>query len=99
VAQGNVHIDGKSESQGTFGALADRATYEQSKDVLLLEGASRTPAQLWLRRSAGVEVTPITAGRIHYDRSTGLPKVESLHPLEITPGNLEKADLPRSAPR
>jgi hypothetical protein len=99
IAQGNVHIDGSSESQGTFGALADRATYEQSKDVFLLEGASRTPAQLWLRRNAGVEVTPITAGRIRYDRSTGLPKVERLQPLEITPGNLEKADLPHSAPR
>jgi hypothetical protein len=98
-AKGNVHIDGQSESQGAFGALADRATYEQSKDVFLLEGASRTPARLWLRRNAGVEVTPITAGRIRYDRATGLPKIERLQPLEIMPGNLEKADLPRSAPR
>jgi hypothetical protein len=98
-AKGNVRIDGHSESQGTFGALADRATYEQSKDVFLLEGASRTPAQLWLRRYPGEEVTPLSAGRIRYDRSTGLPKIERFQTLEITPRNLENADLPRSAPR
>jgi hypothetical protein len=98
-AKGNVHIDGHSESQGTFGAVADRATYEQSKDVFLLEGGSRTPAQLWLRRYPGEQVTPLTAGRIRYDRTTGLPKVERFQHFEITPGNLEKADLPRSAPR
>ncbi|HEX2474380.1 MAG TPA: hypothetical protein VHK01_06535, partial [Lacipirellulaceae bacterium] len=98
-AKGNVRIDGHSESQGTFGALADRATYEQSKDVFFLEGASRTPAQLWLRRYPGEEVTPLSAGRIRYDRTTGLPKVERFQHLEITPRNLENADLPRSAPR
>jgi hypothetical protein len=98
-AKGNVHIDGQSESQGIFGAIADRATYEQAKDVFLLEGATRTPAQLWLRRYPGEQVTPLSAGRIRYDRSTGLPKVERFQYLEIGPENLEKAERLRSAPR
>jgi hypothetical protein len=98
-AKGNVHIDGQSESQGVFGALADRATYEESKDVFLLEGAMRTPAQLWLRRYPGEQVTPLSAGRIRYDRSTGLPKVEGFQSFEITPGTLENAERIRAAPR
>jgi hypothetical protein len=98
-AKGNVHIDGHTESQGIFGALADRATYEQSKDVFVLEGTTRTSAQLWLRRYPGEQVTPLSAGRIRYDRSTGLPKVERFQYLEITPGNLENAERPRPGPR
>jgi hypothetical protein len=98
-AKGNVHIDGQTESQGVFGALADRATYEQSKDVFVLEGGTRSPAQLWLRRYPGEQVTPLSAGRIWYDRSTGLPKVERFQNLIITPGNLEKAERPGSVPR
>jgi hypothetical protein len=98
-ATGNVQIGGQAEEQGTFGAVADRATYEQAKDVFVLEGGGRTPAQLWLRRYPGEEVTPLSAGRIRYDRSTGLPKVERFQHFEITPRNLEKADRPRAAPR
>ncbi|HEY3391229.1 MAG TPA: hypothetical protein VGK58_00870 [Lacipirellulaceae bacterium] len=98
-AKGNVHIDGQTESQGIFGALADRATYEEIKDVFVLEGGTRNPAQLWLRRYPGEQVTPLSAGRIRYDRSTGLPKVERFQNFEITPGNLEKAERPGSVPR
>jgi phage gp45-like len=98
-AKGNVRIDGHSESQGTFGAVADRATYEQVKDVFVLEGGLRTPAQLWLQRYPGEQVAPLSAGRIRYDRTTGLPKVERFQHFEITPRNLENADRPRPAPR
>jgi hypothetical protein len=98
-AKGNVHIDGQSESQGVFGALADRATYEQSKEMFLLEGATRTPAQLWLRRYPGEQVTPLSAGRIWYDRSTGLAKIERFQNVIISPENLENAERPSRAPR
>jgi hypothetical protein len=98
-ARGNVRIDGQSESQGIFGAVADRATYEQTKDVFLLEGGARSLAQLWLRRYPGEQVTPLSAGRIRYDRTTGLPKVERFQFLEITPQNLEKADSSGPGPR
>jgi hypothetical protein len=88
-ATGNVQIDGSTESHGLFSATADRSSYEQVKDVFMLEGSSRSPARLWLRRYAGEQATPLSAERIRYDRKTGLPKIERFHLLELTPEVLE----------
>lgn len=70
-ATGNVRIDGQSEAEGRFGASAESASYEQSKDVFVLEGSEGTPATLWRRQGADDNSPPLHAQRINYDRSTG----------------------------
>ena len=48
-ATGDVRIAGQVPNQGEFSVQADRASYDQTKDALILEGDERTPAKLWRR--------------------------------------------------
>jgi hypothetical protein len=84
-AQGNVQIDGRSAAQGTFGARADSASYEQAKDVLLLKGTTRAPAQVWQRRGPGDNAPPYTAQTIRYVRATGEVSGKGIQYLEYVP--------------
>lgn len=70
-AKGNVKIDGRSESEGRFGAQADSASFDQLKDVYVLEGSDRAPAMLWRRQSADDNSPPMYAKSIRYNRKTG----------------------------
>lgn len=90
----NVRIEGQSTGQGTFGATADRASYEQAKEKFILEGNARTPATLWQRRFPGDRPTPNEANKIEYDRLTGKVKVYGIRSFEFSPppsSNLQNA--------
>jgi hypothetical protein len=87
-ASGNVRIDGQAPGQGPFSAQAGRASYEQAKDVFLLEGDGRTPATLW---RAGQQGAPPAARMIRYDRRTGDVSVSGIQYIEITPTDIENA--------
>src|SRR4029079_5492185 len=43
LASGDVRIDGKVPKKGEFSVQAGRASYEQTKDLFILEGDMRTP--------------------------------------------------------
>jgi hypothetical protein len=93
-ASGDVRIDGKVPEKGEFSVQAGRASFEQAKDLFILEGDMRTPATLWRRDINGVDAPRIEARKILYVRSTGDAKVEGIQPLEILPSDLQNARRP-----
>jgi hypothetical protein len=90
VAKSNVRIDGETLAQGQFRIQADRATYDKSKELFLLEGDTRTPAKLWRRPKTG-DSPPIEARKIYYTIPTNQVKVEGIQNLTIFPSDVEKA--------
>jgi hypothetical protein len=87
-AKHNVRIDGHSAERGAFAAQADRASYEQEKDVFLLEGDLRTPATIWY---AGQSGSPPAFKRITFSRSRQHVEVDGLLYMEFSSGDLESA--------
>jgi hypothetical protein len=69
-ASGNIRIDGQSESE-RFGAQADAASYDKSKDVFVLEGNPRAPGMLWRRKGVDDNSPPVYYTWLRYDRKTG----------------------------
>jgi hypothetical protein len=84
----NVRIDGHSADRGAFAAQADRASYEQEKDVFLLEGDLRAPATIWY---AGQSGPPPAFKRITYSRSRQHLEVDGMFYMEFSSGDLENA--------
>ena len=84
----NVRIDGHSAERGAFVAQADRASYEQSKDIFLLEGDLRAPATIWY---AGQSGAPPAFRRISFSRSTQHLEVGGMIYMEFSPADLESA--------
>jgi hypothetical protein len=98
LAQGNVRIDGQTTAQGVFGAQCDRASFEQAKDVFLMEGTDLAPATLWQKRPAAAESPPFAARRIRFVRNTGDVTVDGFKSIEFTPQSLPPAvTTPQSA--
>jgi hypothetical protein len=85
-AVGNVRIDSDSPTQGKFAATAERAAYEQAKELFILEGTDRAPATLWHRDHSNGQQIEHAARKIHYDRRTNQVRVDGGGPLEFTPG-------------
>ena len=54
----------------TYKALGSRITYAQAKDVLILEGDGRSPAELFQQKQAGAAAKRFTAQKILYWRKT-----------------------------
>jgi hypothetical protein len=89
----NVRLDGRSIERGAFGAQAQRASYDQSKDTFILEGDMRTPATLWY---AGQQGAPPAARKITFVPTTGDLKIEGLLFIEFTSQELDSASRPNS---
>ncbi len=90
-AMGNVRIDGQSPAQGAFSAQAATASYEQAKDVFILEGDGRVPATLWRGGQTG---PPPAARKITYQRSTGHITVDGIQYFEFSSDDFENARRP-----
>jgi hypothetical protein len=97
-ARGNVRIEGQSPTQGPFRIQADRGSYDKSKEMLLIEGDTRTPAKLWRHSKLG-DSPPIEARKIYYTIPTNQVKVEGIQSLEFSPSDVEKAQQQRAVPR
>jgi lipopolysaccharide export system protein LptA len=63
VAKGNAEVEGK-----TFNARADRLTYAEAKDLVVLEGDGRSNAELWRQTEIGGERSYAAARKILYWR-------------------------------
>ena len=96
-ATGDVRIAGQVPNQGEFSVQADSASYDQTKDALILEGDERTPAKLWRRTTAGADSAPTEARKIRYVRSTGETQVEGIQYFEFTPRDMQNAQRPKPA--
>ena len=78
LAEGNVKI----ESQ-TYTAGCDHASYDQAKDLLILEGDGRTGAELFRQYTIGGETTKTTAQRILYWPHTDHVKADNIGSLDL----------------
>ncbi len=83
-AQSNVQIQGTSPEFGSFTARAGRATYQQAKDLFMLEGSQQSPATIWQQRQLGGQFIQHSAQRIQYWRTTGKIAEDGFGPTEFT---------------
>jgi hypothetical protein len=67
-AEGNVLVEGRSR---TFTARAHRVSYDDAKQLLILEGKGWTDATLYLQEHTGTPPSTIPARKILYWISTG----------------------------
>jgi len=83
-AAGNTVLEGKSEKGDKFVARALRMTYDQAKDLLVLEGDGRTDAELFRQQQVGGPMSKATARKIHFWPSTNRLRVDGAHSLELS---------------
>jgi hypothetical protein len=95
-ATGSVQIDGQSPGQGVFAANAASASYEQLKELFVLEGTDRQPATLRHQSQVGGQFKLVTdtARRIQFNRLSGQVQQDGVHLFEYTP-----SDPPPAAPK
>lgn len=80
VAAGNTLVE-----SNTFTARAPRVTYAQGKDLLVIEGDARTPAELYHQKNAGGENSGTTAQRFMVWPSTNRVQVDGANFLDLAP--------------
>jgi hypothetical protein len=90
-ARRNVKVEGES-----FDAVAERLDYTQEKDVLVLQGTDRAPAQIWQQQGVGAERTHLEAREIEFDRRSNHIKITRARYLDV---NNIPSDKGRSRPR
>ncbi|HEX4000594.1 MAG TPA: hypothetical protein VHX65_18745 [Pirellulales bacterium] len=75
---GNVSVEG-----ATFRALANRMTYAEAKDLLVLEGDGRNDAELYRQDRVGSPPTRIAARRILYWRTANQVSVNDARYFDL----------------
>jgi hypothetical protein len=83
-ADGNVKIDGRSATGGRFVADGVTGSYDQSKQVVTLEGDGRYLANVSAQRRPNEPAYPLSGKMISYSMITGLPVVDGFHNAEFT---------------
>ena len=78
VASGNAHI-----ISSKFEATADRVSYSQANDMLVVEGTTRSNANLWFRRNPTARPDHLVAGKILYRLSDQWTEVQNLSLIHI----------------
>lgn len=83
VARGQTRVEGQSYTGLAFTGLAAQIRYDQSKDVLTLEGDGRSDARLYLQQSVGGQANHIAARKLQYSRSTGRYEIKDFGSLDL----------------
>ena len=79
VAQGNATAEGRQ-----FTARAQRMTYAQAKDLIVLEGTGRIDAQLWRQVQVGSPTSHVSARRILFWPTRNEVQVEGSRYLNLS---------------
>jgi hypothetical protein len=79
VARGNAYVEGQA-----FTARAERISYEQAKDQLILEGTGHTDAVLSHQERIGAPRSEIAARKILFWRKSQRVKVEDARMLDLS---------------
>ena len=82
-ASGNVEIEGHTPRIGDFEAHAQRLTYDQQKDLLILDGGT-SDARLWRENSTGTPTGTTVARKIRYTRSQNHIAIEDVRSLDMS---------------
>ncbi len=78
IATGNAHI-----TSSQFEATADRVSYSQANDMLVVEGTPRSDANLWFRRNPAARPDHLVAGKILYRLSDQWTEVQNVRNVKI----------------
>jgi lipopolysaccharide export system protein LptA len=79
LAQGNTYVEGQ-----TFTARGDRVSYEQSKELLVLEGTGRADAALSHQQRVGAPRSETAARKILYWTRTGRVEIDDARYLDLS---------------
>ncbi|MDA7978571.1 MAG: LptA/OstA family protein [Pirellulales bacterium] len=78
VASGNTTSEGKM-----FTANAERITYTESQQLLVMEGNSVRPAEFYLQKRVGDRPTRIAARKVKYNSKTGEYSLDGADSLDL----------------
>ncbi len=81
IATGNTHV-----TSPTLESTADRISYNDGNDQMVVEGTTRSPANLWYRQTARGQRQFLTASKIIYHPSTGTAETQGVRNLNISIG-------------
>jgi lipopolysaccharide export system protein LptA len=90
-ARGNTNVEGES-----FTAQAAQLNYSQDKDLLILQGTDRAPAELWRQQGPGTPRSHLAARKIEFWRRDNHIKIDKAQYLDVD--NIP-ADKGRSRPK
>ena len=82
VAYGNTDVEGKTPDGKNFKARGQRITYDEAKDLLILEGDGRNLAELFIQAQHGGAVTKYSAQTIRYWPNTGAVDTSGMRAIE-----------------
>jgi hypothetical protein len=85
-AVGNVSVEG-----ATFRALANRMTFAEAKDLLVLEGDGRAQAELYRQERVGAPPARIAARKILYWRSANQVSIDGARFFDLDQGTTATA--------
>lgn len=85
LARGDVTIEGTTDQQQRFKAIAGRASFNQFKDVFVLEGDGNTSATIYMWRGVGTAPQQSSARKITYWRTTGEIHAQDIRSIDLTP--------------
>jgi lipopolysaccharide export system protein LptA len=80
---GNTEVEGMNFNGQHFLAQSQRLSYDQAKDLLVLEGDGRSPATLWRWERLGDTPAKAAARKIRYWRSQGKADVDDAQMLDL----------------
>ena len=81
IATGNTHV-----TSPTFEATSDRISYNDGNDQMVVEGTSRSPANLWHRQTPKGQRQHLTANKIIYHPSSGTAETQGVRNLNVSIG-------------
>lgn len=82
IATGGVRLEGAAKDGGAFNATAATASYNQAKELFILQGDSVAKAELWMQKGAGQGASgdgtlKHTSAKVSYWRKTGIVQTEN----------------------
>ena len=78
LAQGNVRVEGSM-----FNAWGHRMSYDQAKDLLILEGTGRADAQLFYQKRVGAPTQNVQMGKIRYRPKTNEIQLDDASSVDL----------------
>jgi hypothetical protein len=84
VADGNANVEGKTPDGKTFVARGQQIKYDEAKDLLILQGDGRNPAEIQRQRQRGDPVEKQSQQTIYFHRNTGEIGISGFQGLEMT---------------
>jgi|GEM_PF-2822969 len=81
IATGNAHI-----TSLTFEATAQRVSYNDGNDQMVVEGTARSPANLWYRQTPRGQRQHLTGNKLIYHPSTGSAEMQGVRNLNLNIG-------------